>query len=130
MPLEVTIKEAEKYWDIVPALQDMPVNSVIASPKTGEHIILAADSTIEVKGYALPHGPDGPVVRVEVSVDDGNTWQEADLLNDKTDGKWSWLLWRKFVKIEPIQNRRIKPQIREGEHAGKHSTVELTWCWV
>lgn len=108
LPPEVINKEgAEKYWDVVPALQDMPVNSVIASPKTGEIVILGTDSMIEVKGYALPHGPDGPVVKVEVSVDDGNIWQEADLFNDETYGKWCWSLWYIVVKVKPGRNRRI-----------------------
>lgn len=66
----------------------MPVISVIASPKPGGIVVLATDGTVEVEGYALPHGPDGPVLKVEVSVDDGNAWQEADLLSDKICGKW------------------------------------------
>jgi sulfite oxidase len=82
----------------------MPVNSVIASPKTGETVVLATDSIVKVKEHTLSHGPDGPVVKVEVSVDDGNTWQEADLLNDETHGRWCWSLCPKVVKMELGQN--------------------------
>ena len=76
-------KAAKKYWDVTPALQDMPVNSVIAIPETGETVKLSASGTIEVKDYALPHGDRGPVVKVEVSTDDGRTWKKAEILVPK-----------------------------------------------
>ena len=108
LPPEAADKEiAKEYWDKVPAIQDMPVNSVIASPQTGEKIILEGDGTVEVKGYALPQGSDGPVIRVEVSVDKGNSWQEAELSNDELRGRWSWSLWRAVVAIRPGKERTI-----------------------
>lgn len=55
LPPEATDKEtAKKFWDTTPALQDMPVNSVIAGPRCGETIKLSPSGTVEVKGYALP----------------------------------------------------------------------------
>jgi sulfite oxidase len=88
--------ETEKYWDTVPALQDMPV---IGFPEWGDTVRIWRDETLGVKGYALPHGPDGPVVKVEVSVDDGISWQEAEISSDQNgDGRWAWVLWQAFVK--------------------------------
>lgn len=113
LPPEATDKEAAmKYWDITPAIQDMPINSVIASPQTGELVplpVLSVAGTIEVRGYALPQGDRGPVVKVEVSVDDGKTWMEADLL-DGADGKgkWCWVRWKASVKVERGPNRMIQ----------------------
>jgi sulfite oxidase len=86
----------------------MPVNSVIGFPESGDALKAGKDGTIEVRGYALPHGPDGPAVKVEVSVDDGISWHEADLLSDQEgDAKWSWVLWQARVEPRAGRNRRI-----------------------
>ncbi len=109
LPPEATDAEAaRRYWDVTPALQDMPVNSVVASPEPGETVILSPDGTVEVKGYALPQGSDGPVVRVEISTDDGRTWQEAEILAESEDqSKWCWSLWKAKVRVGKGQNRRL-----------------------
>ncbi|KAL6154751.1 hypothetical protein ACJQWK_01197 [Exserohilum turcicum] len=108
LPPEADCKEkAKEYWGKVSALQDMPVNSVIGIPKSDTTVQRDADGAIEVRGYALPSGADGPIVKVDVSVDGGNTWQEAELVNtyegeDAKDVelKWAWALWKARVKVE------------------------------
>jgi sulfite oxidase len=62
----------------------LPLNSVIgtAYKSTAE--------TLFVKGYALP-GPTGNVAAVEVSVDDGQTWEKTKITYQ--EGKWSWSIW-------------------------------------
>ena len=109
LPPEATDTEAaKKYWDVTPALQDMPVNSVIAKPRDHDTIRLSPVGTIEVKGYALPLGDQGPVVKIEVSIDDGQTWTEAEISPTSQKGsKWSWVLWRARIETEKGQNRRI-----------------------
>ncbi|KAI9766398.1 MAG: hypothetical protein M1835_007190, partial [Candelina submexicana] len=80
LPPEATNKEeATKYWHTVPAIQDMPMNSVIAVPQNGDTIELSSEGTTQVKGYALPAGDQGPVVQVEISVDEGKSWIKADI---------------------------------------------------
>ncbi|KAL0259016.1 hypothetical protein SLS55_006521 [Diplodia seriata] len=106
-----TAEKAEGVWDRIPALQDMPVNSVIGVPANGSKLERDAKGKIEVKGYALPGGSSGPVVKVEVSADGGRTWQFAELLGDdhfKKEGvslKWAWRLWRTNVKVEEGKGR-------------------------
>jgi len=109
LPPEATDKEAaKKYWDVTPALQDMPVNSVVAKPKNGDSIKLSPTRTIEATGYALPQGNQGPVVKVEVSVDDGQTWTRAEIMNtDREPSKWSWALWKATIKMEKGPKKRI-----------------------
>lgn len=112
LPPEAKTKEdAEKWWDKVDALQDMPVNSVIAVPSSDSSVPLSPDGTIEVKGYALPSGSDGPVARVEISIDDGATWEDAELLGsneaDRGELKWAWCLWKARVKIGKGKQRKI-----------------------
>ena len=115
LPPEATdAAAAEGWWGRVPAIQDMPVNSVVAIPGRGETVVrrrrrkmkskgrMKVDDVDEkkeeegeeegwgvgdeyegkvyVKGYALPAGEDGPVVRVEVSGDGGLMWTDARLI--------------------------------------------------
>lgn len=106
-----TKEEAEKWWDRVPAIQDMPINSVIGVPKSNSTVQLEEDGSIEVKGYALPSGSDGPITRVEVSVDGGNSWRDAELLGshdaDQGELKWAWCLWRARVRIDKGKDKMI-----------------------
>lgn len=110
-PEATTAEEAENWWDRVGALQDMPVNSVIAIPASNSQVRLDEDNTIEVKGYALPSGADGPITKVEISTDDGITWQNAELLKSKEredmDLKWAWCLWRAKVQITKGRSRKL-----------------------
>lgn len=104
-------EEAEKWWDRVPAIQNMPINSVIGVPKKETTVSRDENGTIEVKGYALPSGADGPIVRVEVSADEGETWMDAELLvshdADQGELKWAWTLWKARIKVEKGKDRKI-----------------------
>lgn len=112
LPPEADTKEkAEEWWGKVDALQEMPVNSVIGVPKSDSKVKRHEDGTIEVKGYALPSGADGPIVKMEFSVDGGEMWSNADLIRDY-DGsgdelKWAWCLWTAKVKVEKGKDIRI-----------------------
>jgi sulfite oxidase len=106
LPPEATnMEEANKYWHKTPALQDMPINSVIGSPQTGDTVKTDTYGKIEVSGYALPRGAGGPVVRVEVSIDEGKSWGNAEILGNPS--KWSWALWKAHVAVQKGKNRRI-----------------------
>lgn len=112
LPPEADCKEkAEEWWGKCDSIYDMPVNSVIGVPKSESTVQRDTDGTIEVKGYALPSGSDGPIVRVEVSTDDGKTWSDAELLRDDgvTDAelKWAWCLWKTKVKLDKGKNVTI-----------------------
>ena len=93
-------KSAEKFWNSTPALQDMPVNSVIAVPRSGEKV-RSNHGTVDVKGYALPQGSQGPVAKVEVSSNDGQTWSKAQITEGAVGrGKWSWVLWKVSLQLK------------------------------
>jgi sulfite oxidase len=118
LPPEATDREvAEKYWSKVDPMMDMPVNSIIGMPDSGETIRISSDGRVEVRGYAVPHGRDGPVRKVEVSGDGGKTWIEADLefggygdLSTEANAKkvrWAWCLWSAKVEVSQGPHRRI-----------------------
>jgi len=93
------VKSAEPFWDTTPPVQDMPVNSVIAQPRTGDTVKLDGSGKVECRGYALPSGDGGPVVKVEISTDRGNTWSEAEIENHGDDNKWTWVFWKASVTL-------------------------------
>ena len=107
-PQAVDADTAKQYWQITPGLQDMPVNSVVAIPQNEEMITLPPDGKLEIKGYALPHGDQGPVTKVEVSTDDGETWIDAKISEEsKRGGKWSWVLWTASVRLSRGKEKRV-----------------------
>jgi sulfite oxidase len=112
LPPEAKDKEsAELWWGKVPAIQDMPINSVIGVPKGDSKVERDGNGCVEVRGYALPSGANGPVTKVEVSGDGGKSWTDAEILEvPDTQGaelKWAWSLWRASVKIEPGRGKTI-----------------------
>jgi sulfite oxidase len=60
----------------------------------GQAVIPAGPT--EISGYAFA-GDDRGVARVDVSADDGRTWQQADL--GPSGGPWAWRLWRAVLDL-------------------------------
>ncbi|KAI0171683.1 molybdopterin binding oxidoreductase [Hypoxylon sp. FL1284] len=106
-PEAVDNESAERFWGVTPPVQAMPVNSVIASPRTGQTVRRDDNGKVECHGYALPSGDCGPVVKVEISIDGGHTWTEAELEHHDGEGKWTWKFWRARVVMEPGKSRAI-----------------------
>jgi len=116
LPPEVTTsEEAKKHWESTPSLQAMPVNSVIAVPESGSMVQLGLDGKIDVTGYALPGGDGGPVTHVEISVDGGSTWTQAELLQGAgtDEGRWCWCLWTARVPVEKGKPRTVLSRARD-----------------
>ncbi len=72
--------------ELVP-LSEMQVKAVIARPSEGETI--PANSNARVRGTAWTG--DGEIKKVEISSDDGATWNEAKLLGESKPN--AWRLW-------------------------------------
>lgn len=62
----------------------LPLNSVVCT------VYKPSPDMLYVKGYALP-GPKGNVNAVEVSVDNGRSWERMEITYQ--EGKWSWTIW-------------------------------------
>jgi hypothetical protein len=65
----------------------IPVKSQILVPMDGEKVPLG-NSVIGGVAFAGRHG----VSRVQVSLDDGRTWHEAETKAPLS--RWAWVLWR------------------------------------
>jgi sulfite oxidase len=73
-------------WGKYPAMESLPLNSVVASIEPQEV------GSLVVKGYATASCEAGVnVVGVDVSIDDGETWIPAKITYQ--EGRWSWTLW-------------------------------------
>jgi len=91
----------------IPSMQDLPIQSAIVTPKAGSTVEL---DDIEVKGFAWSGGGRG-IVRVDVSIDEGNTWVTADLLDGKDqpyNRAWAWTFWEASVPVpEALKGKEV-----------------------
>jgi sulfite oxidase len=71
------------------------LNSDLLSPRDGEAV---PAGSVEARGYAFAGG-DRYVARVDVSIDGGASWRQAELLEDL--GRWAWRHWRIRLDLTP-----------------------------
>jgi sulfite oxidase len=143
LPPEVeTPKQAENYWHKVKPLQRMPVNSAICRPASGDTIPIdkLPNGELEIAGYALPQGDEGPVEMVEISTDEGKTWEPATIMFPSSEEltkpgaveqyRWCWAIWKH--KLSADKTRRIdkttKIWSRATDRAGNVQKLEdIKW---
>lgn len=79
-------------FDSAPSIQELPVQSAITEPQNGATV---ESGEVTIKGYAWSGGGRA-VVRVDVSLDGGLTWQTAQLdeAEQRPRKAWAWRLWQ------------------------------------
>jgi sulfite oxidase len=77
------------------------LNADVLSPADGETV---AAGRVDVRGYAFAGG-ERHVARVDVSLDGGATWSQAELLDDL--GRWAWRHWRITVDLAPGEHELL-----------------------
>jgi sulfite oxidase len=77
------------------------LNADVLAPADGETV---AAGPVEVRGYAFAGG-ERHVARVDVSLDGGATWSQAELLDDL--GRWAWRQWRITVDLAPGEHEIV-----------------------
>ena len=77
------------------------LNADVLSPADGETV---AAGPVEVRGYAFAGG-ERHVARVDVSLDGGEHWSQAELLDDL--GRWAWRQWRFTVHVGPGEHEIV-----------------------
>jgi sulfite oxidase len=92
-PPDVTAESVD--WDEGVTIYDMPLNSAICEPAA--NAFLKAGRT-SVRGYAIAAARQ--IMRVDVSLDDGRTWAQADLEHD-AGAPWSWTFWSAALDLAP-----------------------------
>jgi sulfite oxidase len=77
------------------------LNADVLIPADGSTV---AAGPVEVRGYAFAGG-ERYVARVDVSLDGGESWSQAELLEDL--GPWAWRQWRTTVELEPGEHELL-----------------------
>ncbi|KAI0179077.1 Oxidoreductase, molybdopterin-binding domain-containing protein [Hypoxylon sp. FL1284] len=102
--------EVQQDWDKYKAIQIMPVTSAITRTKLksvggqsdGDAAGSANGLAVQVEGYAYSGG-GREIQRVDISIDGGETWDQAQLLDDtqlqKGSKAWCWKRWKYEAKL-------------------------------
>jgi sulfite oxidase len=77
------------------------LNADVLAPADGDTV---AAGPVEVRGYAFAGG-ERHVARVDVSLDGGACWSQAELLEDL--GRWAWRHWRITVDLAPGEHEIV-----------------------
>jgi sulfite oxidase len=91
------VDEETADWEKGLMLGELAVNAVICEPTHEERV---PAGSVAVRGYAITGG-DRSVQRVDVSIDGGESWVTADLLEGSEP--WAWRFWEASVDLEPGQ---------------------------
>jgi len=111
------------YWrregelaELVP-LREMQIKAEIARPSEGETV--PANSNVRVHGTAWTG--DGEITKVEISSDDGATWNEAKLLGESKPN--AWRLWE-FNWKTPARAGKATLVARATDSNGRTQPIE------
>ena len=77
----------------IQSIQEQPVTSAIVDPQPNEEV--EPDQPFGVRGFAWSGGGRG-IVRVDVSIDEGQTWHTAELTKGAEQHPtraWAWTFW-------------------------------------
>ena len=108
-------------------IQEIPLNSMILSPNRGDPISLNLDGCINLEGVAYSGGRGTHIKSVEVSVDNGETWEHSKLLfdeikKDDSNAFFGWIRFQASVKIPSsrhgTKNSRIVIMCRATDENG------------
>ncbi len=92
------VQKGEANWSQGLTIDALPLNSAICEPARGAKL---AKGSVMIKGWAT--ASERGVKRVDVSVDGGRHWRQAEL-EQRPDAPWAWTLWR------------IEAELEKGEH--------------
>ncbi len=106
-------------WRRGVTINEMPLNAAICEPPPDAR--LPPGETM-LRGYAIATGRR--VARVDVSVDGGRTWMQAELLGDGSP--WSWIFWQKPVRLSV---GRHELAVRAWDSAGQTQPASASDVW-
>merc|ERR1719163_526292 len=94
---KVLSEVAKEHIYALPPIDHVPITSAITAPEPGATVLRG--SLLTVAGYAFS-GAGLAVIRVDVSVDGGETWAQAELKRAsesqqvRSGRAWAWVQWR------------------------------------
>ncbi len=116
LPPQVSAETVD--WDRGLVIDEMPINAAICEPARNTRLP-AGPTTI--RGYAIASGR--LIVRVDVSLDSGRRWHQAEL---EHGGTWSWTFWTCVVDI-PAGRHELA--VRAWDSAGQTQPATPDEVW-
>ena len=117
---KIVTEDIQTAYDAVPPLYEQCLNSMICSPTEGSAI---TGDRLTVKGFAMAAGHAGRSVKlVEVSTDNGQSWQPAKCTSPLRD--FCWVLWSADVALTPQSNSLL---VRTTESSGETQPQTMPW---
>ncbi|KAH7928367.1 hypothetical protein BV22DRAFT_1005125 [Leucogyrophana mollusca] len=123
------IADSQDWWDRVPAMQALPLNSVVAKVECFSQSTPSSEENpaVRASGYAYSHSR---ISHVEISADGGLSWAPAKITYQ--EGRWSWSLWEGAVEVAPVRSglgekRGITVMSRAYDESGRLQNTECAW---
>lgn len=112
-----------------PAIQELPVVSAICEPQNND-TVEADYGTITVKGYAYSGG-GRKIVRVDITKDEGKTWQVANLVAQEAKNSprhYGWTLWEAEVPVNK-KDKKLKLWVKgvDSSYNTQPETFQHIW---
>merc|ERR1719321_504671 len=88
----------------LPPIDSVPITSAISAPNPGTTV--SAGQPLTIQGYAYS-GVGLAVIRVDVSIDGGENWQQAEITraadtqHSRSGRVWAWVQWKLNVTVPP-----------------------------
>ena len=107
--------EHESYWEKRgwDPIANVKLATMIGTPSEGEEI--AGGKVYTVSGAAFDAGHHGGIKKVEVSIDYGQTWEEAEIWAQDTP--LAWVLWKWDWQV-PEKAEPVEIYARATTHSG------------
>jgi sulfite oxidase len=116
-PADVTPETVD--WSQGLMLGELSITAAICVPSADTHVTAGA---VLVQGYAMAGG-DRTIERVDLSADDGQTWQQATLGRVEP---WSWRLWQATLDLAPGQHTLV---VRAWDSATNTQPEQIRSVW-
>ena len=117
----------DKLIDKIAPIQEMPVQSCIT-----DVIYDKEKNTFNINGFAWSGGGRG-IIRVDISIDGGKTWQMAILKegnNQPHNMAWAWTFWNLELNIpDKLKNKEIKIICKATDESYNVQPKELESVW-
>jgi sulfite oxidase len=117
-PPDITAKTVD--WSRGTTLEGLNLNAVITTPQEG--VTVAAGPT-RIQGYAIT-GEEAPVERVELSIDGGNTWTTANIV-ERAD-PYAWCFWEGTLTLSPGDSQIV---VRAWDASGQTQPEDVGQLW-